>query len=74
MSAPDPLAAFRVADPPYQHALEELRALTSARDEALLDACRAGLSQAAIAAETGLGRDEVRRMLHRAVQAAAERP
>src|SRR4051812_9890494 len=42
MSA-DPLAAFRAADPPYQHALEELRALEDTRDQALLEARLGGL-------------------------------
>ena len=45
MSGPDPLAAFRAADPPYQHAREELRALEYARDQALLDARRSGVEE-----------------------------
>jgi hypothetical protein len=69
MSAPDPLAAFRAADPPYQQALAELRALEYARDHALLAARRAGCSPAAIAAEIGLQPAEVRRMLARAQRA-----
>ena len=66
MSPSDPLAAFRAADPPYQQALDELRALEYARDHALLTARRAGCSPAAIAAATGLRPAEVRRMLARA--------
>jgi DNA-directed RNA polymerase specialized sigma24 family protein len=68
MPAPDPLAAFRAADPPYQQALEELRALEFAREQALRGAHRGGLSQTAIAADTGLSRDEVRRILMRAAR------
>lgn len=63
----DPLAAFRAADAPYQQALEDLRALEYARDQALLDARRAGLSEADLIASTGMPRSEVRRMLARAV-------
>jgi hypothetical protein len=72
MAAPDPLAAFRAADPPYQQALEELRALVFAREQALLDAHRAGLSQVALAADTGLSREAVRRILARAARANLE--
>jgi DNA-directed RNA polymerase specialized sigma24 family protein len=72
MPAPDPLAAFRAADPPYQQALEELRALEFARGQALLQAHRSGLSQAAIAAETRVSRNEVRRMLARAGRTEVE--
>jgi DNA-directed RNA polymerase specialized sigma24 family protein len=72
MSVPDPLAAFRAADPPYQQAREELRALEFAREQALLAAHCAGLSQTALAAETGLSRDEVRRLLARAARADME--
>jgi hypothetical protein len=72
MPAPDPLVAFRAADPPYQRALEELRALAFARERALFEAHHGGLSQVAIAAETGLTRDEVRRLLARAARAEEE--
>jgi transcriptional regulator with XRE-family HTH domain len=73
MPASDLLAAFYAADPPHQQALEELRALEFTRDQALLQAHRGGLPQVAIAAETGLSRDEVRRMLARAERADAVR-
>lgn len=43
VSEPDPLAAFRAADRPYQQALQELRAAEHARDAALLEARRSGL-------------------------------
>jgi hypothetical protein len=65
----DPLADFRAADPPYQQALAELRALEYTRDSALFTAQRAGHSPAAIAADTGLRLAEVRRMLARAQRA-----
>ena len=72
MPAPDPLAAFRAADPPYQHALEELRALEFAREQGLLAAHTAGLSPAELAARTGLAITEVDRLLVRAERARAD--
>jgi predicted RNase H-like HicB family nuclease len=54
MSRFDPLAAFRVADPPYQQALTELRAAEHARDAALLEARRSGLGDHHLLAASGL--------------------
>ena len=73
-SAPQPvesdaLAAFLEAEAAYLEAIQELKMLERARDEALLAASREmpipELSQA-----TGLSKDRVRRIINRASRAA----
>ncbi len=61
----DPMAVFLQADRTYQAARAELDTLSRVRDEALLDAS-VGKSVPALAAETRVPADEIRRMLARA--------
>ena len=65
-----PIRAFLEADAAYREALEEIKALESARDDALLAASRE-MPIPELSAATGLSKDRVLRIVNRASRRAA---
>jgi hypothetical protein len=65
-----PVRAFLEADSAYREALDEVKALGSARDDALLAASRE-MAIPELSAATGLSKDRALRMVNRASRRAA---
>ena len=64
-----PIRTFLEADAAYREALEEIKALESARDDALLAASRE-MPIPELSAATGLSKDRVLRIVNRASRRA----
>jgi hypothetical protein len=65
-----PIRAFLEADAAYREALDEVKALESARDDALLAASRE-MPIPELSAATGLSKDRALRIVNRASRRAA---
>jgi hypothetical protein len=65
-----PIRAFLEAEAAYREALEEIKALESARDAALLEASRE-MPIPELSAATGLSKDRALRLVNRASRRAA---